>query len=182
MLRRGNSGQRHTADSALSYGLPGLQWTNPIWSHHLVILVLDDVTVPSELASRGEFQADPRDLTGICDDGVLPTVFFWSRRPFFARRQAGLCVESLPVHDLEEDLVDVHGVGIGGEVIDRPNFNIVGGGIFADRFMPLDGGDTLRQTDGEVNRAKGHIARKLLPCGGYRHCFQQGELSLRPAL
>lgn len=93
MLRRGNSGQRHTAGSALSYGLPGLQWTNPIWSHHLVILVLDDVTVPSELASRGEFQADPRDLTGICDDGVLPTVFFWSRRPFFARRQAGLCVE-----------------------------------------------------------------------------------------
>ena len=57
MLRRGDSGQRHR-DSALSYGLPGLQWTNPIWSHHLVILVLDDVTVPVNWPAVVEFRAD----------------------------------------------------------------------------------------------------------------------------
>ncbi len=76
--------------------------------------MLDYVAVPSELAPHREFQPDPRNLSRVCNDSVFPTVFFRLRRSLFSNWRAGRRIESLPVDDLEEDLVDVHGMSIAG--------------------------------------------------------------------
>ena len=44
---------------------------DPVRPHHLVVLVLDDVAVPDELARRVELRPDAGHLARIGDDGVL---------------------------------------------------------------------------------------------------------------
>lgn len=48
---------------------------NPVWTHHLVILVLYDVAVPHELARRDEVCANTCDLARIRSYGVLKAGF-----------------------------------------------------------------------------------------------------------
>ena len=71
--RRRRRSRRSTGccDSSLQSGWPGCRRTDAVGPHHLVVLVLDDVAVPDELARRGEARPHPRDLAGISDDRVL---------------------------------------------------------------------------------------------------------------
>ena len=55
----------------VSGGWPGCTGPMRIRPHHLVVLVLDDVAVPDELAGLVELGADAGDLAGIGDDRVL---------------------------------------------------------------------------------------------------------------
>ena len=52
-------------------GLAGLRRSDAVGPHHLVVLVLDDVAVPDELAGVSELRLDARDLAGVGDDRVL---------------------------------------------------------------------------------------------------------------
>jgi hypothetical protein len=99
-----------------------------------VILVLDDVAVPDEETGAIERRPDARDLARVGDDRVL----------------AGACLPSLgathctgrdilSVHDLEQDLVDVDRVRVGGEVVQLPDFGRTDGGILRDRVVPAAG-------------------------------------------
>src|SRR5215217_7020251 len=58
-----------------SAGLTGLLRADAVRAHHLVVLVLDDVAVPDELAGRVELGPDAGDLTWVGDDGVLDAAF-----------------------------------------------------------------------------------------------------------
>lgn len=49
--------------------------TNAVRAHHLVIFMLNDVTVPYILSGRFELQPDAGDLCRVGDDGVFPPVF-----------------------------------------------------------------------------------------------------------
>ena len=80
--------------------------------------MFDDVAVPGELASGSEFQPNSRDLTRVCNHSVFPAVFLPARRPLFPSWRAGFRVEFLPIDYLKEDLMDVHRVSVGREVID----------------------------------------------------------------
>jgi hypothetical protein len=64
--------------------LAGLWWTNPIWPHHLVIFMFDNVAVPDELAWRAKSHSDSNDFSGVGNDSVLPAIFFRSRTSFLA--------------------------------------------------------------------------------------------------
>ena len=61
-------------------GWPG--WGDPdaVGPHHFVVLVLDDVAVPDELAGVGEPQPQPGHLARVGDHGVLPAVLPGLRR------------------------------------------------------------------------------------------------------
>src|SRR6266511_5392413 len=85
-----------------------------VWSHHLVVLVLQDVAVPHVQAREIEQRLDPRDLVRVSDDRVLV-----ARLPTLGGSRATF--ERLAVHHLELHLVDVGGVGVLGEVVDFPD-------------------------------------------------------------
>src|SRR5512135_3542036 len=56
-------------------GLPRLRRSDAVRPHHFVVLVLDDVAVPDELAGRRERRFDAGDLARQRDDGVLAAAF-----------------------------------------------------------------------------------------------------------
>src|SRR3954454_5085657 len=111
--------------------LPRLQRSDPVGPHHLVVLVLDDVAVPDELAGSAELRPNPGHLAGIGGHGLLEAGL-----PRFARtrtsdepsRRFGLSFgvdhQALTVDHLERRLVDVDGVGVGGEVVDLPDLGV----------------------------------------------------------
>src|SRR5512132_2834308 len=85
--------------------------------------MLDDVAVPDALAGRGESRFEPDDLSRVGDDRVLESSFPWLRRgdgavklDRFDDLTLGIEDETLAVHELERDFVDVHRVGVGGRV------------------------------------------------------------------
>src|SRR5678815_5577638 len=92
---------------------PGLNRPDPVWSHHLVVLVLDDVAVPDELARRVELRPHSRHLARIGDDGILEARFPGLGRCWRGPRDdldlMGVLVDqdNLSVDDLEDNLVDV---------------------------------------------------------------------------
>src|SRR6266508_3134121 len=51
--------------SRLPGRLAGLWWPDPVGPHHLVVLVLDDVAVPDEMAGVGEPQPQPGHLARV---------------------------------------------------------------------------------------------------------------------
>ena len=53
-----------------------------------------------------------------------------------ARLVAGSSYQSLPVHDFKDNLVDVHGVGIRGEVVELPDLGVANRWVFGDRVRP----------------------------------------------
>ena len=101
-----------------STGLPRLAGPDPEGAHHLVVLVLQDVAVPDELAGTLEVRPNARHLAGVGRDGVLE-----SGLPRLRRRRdsddldglddvAAVDQEPLPVHDFERHLVDMDRVGV----------------------------------------------------------------------
>ena len=129
--------------------LTRLHGPDAIQAHHLVVLVLDDVAVPDELAGVGEPQPQPGHLAGVGDDGVLPAALPGLGRVGLPASWTGWMTsplsrqgEALPVDDLEGDLVDVHRVGVGGGVVELPDLGGAHGGFsltssshfFATRF------------------------------------------------
>src|SRR3990167_54790 len=70
-LRAPAPGRRPHSHLARLVRLPRLQGADAQWPHHLVVLVLDDVAVPDELAGRVELYAQTRDLAGVGDDRIL---------------------------------------------------------------------------------------------------------------
>ena len=48
-------------------------WIDAIGPHHLVVLVLDDVTMPDELPGHIEFCPDACDLARVSDNRILQT-------------------------------------------------------------------------------------------------------------
>ena len=75
-------------------------------SHHLVVLVFEDVAVPDVEAGQVEVGPDARDLAGIGDDGVLGAGFpglGWANRS----------ADHLPIHHFEFHQVQMDGMGIG---------------------------------------------------------------------
>ena len=92
--------------------------------HHLVVLVLDDVAVPDELAGRRESRAHPRDLSRIRDDVVLDAGLpgLGRRYPVCLERATSSPSSTRPFRpDLERHLVDVHRVRIAREVEHLPD-------------------------------------------------------------
>ncbi len=73
-----------SSSSPPSSWLAGLWWTNPIWPHHLVIFMFDNVAMPDELAWRAKSHSDSNDFSGIGNDSVLPAIFFRTRTSFLA--------------------------------------------------------------------------------------------------
>src|SRR6186713_2602723 len=121
----GRSPGRYTRPTCWSLRLAGLHRTDPVRPHHLVVLVLDDVAVPDELALVVELQPEPGDLIRVANDRVLEAALpglgpSWLANgmdvgvPFLVK------VDRLPVHDLERHLVHVHGVSVGGHVVELP--------------------------------------------------------------
>src|SRR5215218_7595490 len=104
---------------------------DPVWPHHLVVFVLDDVAVPDEEAGTVERGLHAGDLTGVGDDGVLAG----SRLPGL-RAADGSVLDLLAVDDLEQDLVDVDRVRVLGEVVQLPHLGGAHGGVLGDRVVP----------------------------------------------
>ena len=59
----------------LQLGLTRLHRADTVRPHHFVVLVLDNVAVPDELARRIELGAHAGDLAGVGDDRVFPAIF-----------------------------------------------------------------------------------------------------------
>src|SRR6188474_3587012 len=53
------------------YRLAWLQGADAVRPHHFIVLVLDDVAMPDELAGRIELRPHASDLSGIGNHGVL---------------------------------------------------------------------------------------------------------------
>mmetsp|Transcript_1205 Transcript_1205/g.4120 ORF Transcript_1205/g.4120 Transcript_1205/m.4120 type:complete len:239 (-) Transcript_1205:1715-2431(-) len=79
--------------------------------HHLVVLVLQDVAVPDVKARDVKGGRHLRDLAGVCDHRVLPTILRGHPRQWQAElRVAGVKIS--PPHHPELDEVQVNGVRI----------------------------------------------------------------------
>src|SRR4029434_5951930 len=98
-------------------------------THHLIVLVFDDMAVPHVEASKIKQSLDARNLLGIGDYSVLE-----ARLPNF--RWASRTAERLAIHDLKLHFVHVNGVGVFREVMDLPHFDRVQGWVLADRVGP----------------------------------------------
>jgi hypothetical protein len=61
--------------------------SDSVGPHHLVVLMLDDMTVPDEAAGHVELRLNARDLAGIGNDGVLETRFPGRGRHVLAERR-----------------------------------------------------------------------------------------------
>src|SRR5262249_13479149 len=93
------------------------------WTHHLVILVLEDVAVPDEATRGAELRLDTRDLTRVGDDCVLEPGLSRLRRPGRPDERTGGRVERLPVDHLELHRVYVNGMCVLGIVEDIPDLS-----------------------------------------------------------
>src|SRR5262245_66252925 len=92
-------------------------------AHHVVILVIEDVTVPHVLAVEIELRDQPRDLTRIRDDSILRPRFPRFGRPRRPRRHVGMFrIERRAIDDTELRLMDVNRMRVRGEVADLPQF------------------------------------------------------------
>src|SRR5262245_54566130 len=115
---------------------------NFVWSHHLVVFVLDDVTVPDETTRRciAEINHYPRDLARRAEYGILEPGFVthcgyrrtahsdgerWRRRYDVADLGGQLRVKGdrLTVEHAEQHLVDVNRVGVRRGVEDLPDLD-----------------------------------------------------------
>src|SRR5688572_2747901 len=111
----GKNSRAHFACRPRLLWCPWLNRPDPVWSHHLVVLVLDDVTVPDELARCVELRPHPCHLARIGDNRILETRFRGlggcRRGPWVDLDLMGVLVDqdNLSVDDLEDDLVDVDG-------------------------------------------------------------------------
>src|SRR3972149_5757922 len=102
---------------------------NTVWPHHLVVLMRNDVTMPDKCAWCVELCPDAGDLARIGGDRVLEADLPGLRRPHIAAELDGVhrltCprieYQRLPVHHFKRHLVDMHGVGIGCEVVELPH-------------------------------------------------------------
>ena len=81
---------------------------------------------PYELARRGELGLHARNLAGISDDGVLEARLPRFGRPDVAVELDGrldLAVvvedEAFAIHDLEDNFVNVHRMGVGRRVVEH---------------------------------------------------------------
>src|SRR5690242_15753976 len=63
------------------------------WTHHLVILVLEDVAVPDEATRGAELRLDARDFARVGDDCILEPGLSRLRRPGYPDERAGGRVE-----------------------------------------------------------------------------------------
>src|SRR5262252_7461988 len=91
------------------------------WTHHLVVLVLEDVAVPDEAACGAELRLDACNLTGVGDDRILEPGLSRLRRPGWPDGRAGVRVKLLPVDYLELHRVYMNGVCVLGVVEDLPD-------------------------------------------------------------
>ena len=71
-----------------------------------------------------------RDLVRVGDDGVLAAALPAFRGPH------GKASDHLAAKDLERDLVNVDRVGVGGEVVELPDFDGSHGRVLSDRLVP----------------------------------------------
>src|SRR5512132_3007960 len=106
--------------------------------------MLDDVAVPDELAGRGESRFEPGDLSRVGNDRVLESSFPWLWRgdgavklDRFNDLTLGIQDETLAVHELERDFVDVHRVGVRRRVVDLPDLGRADSGVLCDGVHPL---------------------------------------------
>src|SRR5512134_2027680 len=126
-------------------GRTALLRADPVWPHHLVVLVLDDVAVPDVLARCVELCPEASDFAWIRYGCILQAVLPGLGRPRVPGfRDSGnlagfliLCEgDRLPVDHLEGYLVDMHGVRIGREVVEFPILGVAHVRVLADRIGP----------------------------------------------
>src|SRR5574337_75510 len=129
------------AESGMGHGLPRLLGADAVGPHHLIVLVLDDVAVPGELAGIREAPADAGDLAGVGDHRVLETGFPGFRWLGVRRRQPDLArpfvdEDVLAIDDLEGDLVHVDRMGVAGRIVELPELGGADSGVFGHRVRP----------------------------------------------
>lgn len=153
----------------------GLQ--NLIGSHHLMVLVLQDVAVPRiDSCKVAKASDDPGHLSWICSDGILPTSLSHLRlRPFSGidhpSRSLEFCyIKRLPVEDLESDKVKVNRMRIRRRVHEAPDLHSVENRLLADRVAPSSVSQEKHKTakligplyQGQVSGADRVLLRKPL--------------------
>ena len=124
-------------------GLSGLHGSYAIRTHHLVILMLNNVAMPDELASLVELRSDAGNFTRIGGDRILEAAlpgFGRSGIPNQTRWGLSLAVrirfECLTVHNFKCHFVDVHRVRIRREIVKLPDFSIAHIWVLGDRLHP----------------------------------------------
>src|SRR5687768_8728220 len=143
--------------------------------------MLDDMAVPDELTGLVEFGPDARDLARVRNHRVLVAGFPGFRQrnlPAQLDRLHDLALliedEALAVDDLEDDLVDVHRVGVASGVVELPDFGRADFRVLGDALHPQLRGRDAR-FDNPEQRFDGSLELAAVRVAPRAHLLDKGE-------